>query len=237
MIKGFIEQRTTPRIPFEQDIQIRFMKDDDTAVFGKTVDISAGGLQFSISWGEDLFHLGDIIEIIFKDLPFIGDVTVASEIKYERPGIDPEYHRLNYFGAKFLNLSMDTWNAIIDYTRANPSSAQPVSLPKKETIERKDIRVTTCFNAEFKSSDNHYHPVIVEDLSFGGAKIKTPQPVAINDPMTLVLVNQDQRVEICGNCAWSGVEKDNRFVAGIFFNKLSLNEYNILRNIIFTALQ
>jgi hypothetical protein len=235
MIKGIIEQRTAPRIPIAKQIVIRFIKSNEKYIIGESVDISAGGLKFTIPWGEDIFHSGDQIEIVFKDVPFLGEISLTAEVRHEQPGIDHDLNRIILYGARFINLSMESWGYILDYCHTIiASQVGPEINQNKENIQRKDIRIIAKYKVEVKV-ENQTYQAFVENISFGGAGIKLSEELQPDQSVTLLFSSLGIQFGIQGTCVWN--KSDNgQTHAGISFDKLTSEELFNLRGIMYNSM-
>ena len=229
MIQGIVERRVSPRAPFNTEIFIDFKGKEAQSVVAQTTDISAGGVQFWVHLDKNYFTDGDHIQLLFE-LPFFGKTNIEAEVKQIRFGLDFDQTRIVHYGAKFIDITMETWNAIMDYCR-DTIEKTPGKVAYNQ--ERNDIRINAGLTAKvFLSEGQHYFSQI-EDISFGGAKLRLPVSIPVKAPIKLLLADS-QPLEVDGICVWS--EKsviDGQFFSGVYFNQLTPEKYSQLRSFIF----
>ena len=231
MFQGIVDHRISPRAPFKTEIVIDFIDEKAKSVTAKTVDISAGGIQFWVPLEKNCFTDGDHIKLLF-DLPFYGKTNVQAEIKHSRYGIDIDQTRIIYFGAKFLSITMEIWNAIMDYSRTTIESTPEIANTYHH--QRNDIRIKAGVTSKLYLEENQPHICQIEDISFGGAKLRLPISVQANTPIKLVILDPEQPFSLEGICVWGEAsENEQDFFIGIFFNQLDNEKYDQLRSYIF----
>jgi hypothetical protein len=239
MLTGIINRRIANRALFEADFMIKFVSPNNNKelVLANAVNISAGGMRFSIRKDTLLLNIGDKIDFIFQ-LPDSGDISVASEIRYRTiQDANPEVH----YGVKFLNISLEDWNSIVNYCKNNSAALNsdsiistndaPPELPASSDID--------TIGASVMFEDGTTFPVKVEDISFGGARINTDRLISVNTPVLLKIEDLNPKFEIKGYCIWSAPEKNNdtAFMAGIFFYQFDPEQFEQLRSLINTSHQ
>lgn len=230
VFKGIIEHRVSPRAPFKTEMIIELSNGNTQSVTARTVDISAGGIQFFVPFDKKCLSEGELIKLLFN-LPFYGKTNIDAIIKYSRPGIDLDQLRTVCYGAKFVNITMDAWNAIIDFSRATIETD-----PEKTTYyhDRNDIRITAKMASKVYLGNEQYCSCQIEDISFGGAKLRMNVPIPVNAPINLLILDPKQPFEIDGVSVWAEPsENDHEFFIGVFFNQLDSEKYNQLRAYIF----
>lgn len=243
MIKGKIEQRTAERVPFETGLQIKFINSDGKVLLeAYSINLSAGGLKF-YALGSQLLELGEKLEFTFT-LPHFGEKKVEGEICYREIEYDQnqQVKRTNY-GVKFIAMPLETWNYIMDFCYQNEVDLQPES---NNTTEPK--QVITIQNQETKEPYSSvkatiiYHERkiegVIEDLSFGGVRIRTKYQIPINANVNIAIQYHEKAFFLNGICIWNspvtdaGIEPDYPSMAGIFFNSLQKNQFDDLADLI-----
>lgn len=235
MIKGLVERRVARRVPFHYEIDIHLQKDDLSQVVANATDISAGGIQFSIPWGTEILKEGDVVELHF-DLPIIGKTIIHAEIRHLRFGIDTDQKRYVFYGAKFIDLNLETWNYVLDFCQVQTEPDEGTPKPEvHHEIERKDIRIPTTLMAKLQLPEGKSVYGLVEDISFGGVRLRIPIPIGVDTPVELQLLMKDMHLTINGLCVWSSEfnSEGRDYCAGIFFNRLDPEKFALLRNLIF----
>jgi c-di-GMP-binding flagellar brake protein YcgR len=234
MLTGIINRRIANRASFEADFMIKFVNPDGAVlVLATAMNISAGGMRFSILKNTLLLNIGDKIEFIFQ-LPDSGNIPVSSEIRYrDIRDDDPEVH----YGVKFLNISLDNWNNIINYCRSNPSDSNanpfgPVADRAPQQLSASDdSKITASIILE---EDGTTFSGKIEDISFGGARINTRHFIPVNCPVSLNIEDRNTSVAVKGYCIWSAPERSDVqvYLAGIFFPHLDEEQFDKLRTLI-----
>lgn len=229
MFQGMVEQRRSPRAPFSNEIIIHFKDENSNSIIANAIDISAGGIQFSIPLVKNYFNDGERVKLLF-DIPFYGKTSIEAEIKHLRFSVGLDNSRIVLYGAKFSNITMDIWNAIMDYSQEKIEQEDR----KKEPYSRKDIRVKVGLAAKLYLETGQYFFCHIEDISFGGAKLQLNASIPVNEPVKLLLIDTHS-FEVEGECVWSepsGVAND-LFYTGVFFNQLDTIKFYQLRSFIF----
>lgn len=229
MVKGFIERRVSQRVQFSVEIGVRLQQDTAEPIIAKTTDISAGGIQFSIPWGLSSFSECDKLELIFY-LPETGGTIINAEIRHQHFGIDGGQNRLNFYGAKFIDLNLETWNSILNYCMAKSHST---SAPPNHILpEPKGLPITASLTAKVQLADGRAGYGLVEDISFGGVRLRVPMEIPVNSAIEVMLLTKDNQFKIDGSCVWTSEGKQD-FISGIFFNRLDPEKFNQVRRLIF----
>jgi c-di-GMP-binding flagellar brake protein YcgR len=243
MLKGYVESRTAQRIPFMQDLAIRLEKDGAAFASGTATDISAGGIQFVLPWGHEVLSEGERIEIQFE-LPVIGTTLIRAEVRHFRYGINTEQHRFIYYGAKFLDLTLETWECLYDFCQPpEPAPDEAAETPRPKTPaeekERKDIRVSANIPAQVQLPDGRSILGIIEDISYGGVRVRLPEEIVKDTPLTITPLTKSEPFTVGGVCAWtkSHAPASPDFSCGVFFNRLDTDQFNQLRTLIFKLAQ
>jgi hypothetical protein len=166
VFRGIVEHRISPRASFKTELIISFSDEAKNEVIAESVDISAGGIQFWVPFDKNFFKEGDCIKLLFN-LPIYGKTNVDAIIRYSRPGVDPDHSRIVYYGAKFVDLAMETWNAIIDFSRATIEST-PDNTPFYH--DRNDIRINAGVDSKIYLGNNHYHSCQIEAKVHGPSR-------------------------------------------------------------------
>jgi c-di-GMP-binding flagellar brake protein YcgR len=235
MLTGLINRRIANRAPFEADFMIKFINSEgEVLVLATATNISPGGMRFSILKGTMLLDIGDKIEFIFQ-LPDSGNIPVSSEIRYrDIRDDDPEVH----YGVKFLNISLENWNKIIDYCQNNQNEAEPkpnlfqqaAATASAQPVALDDSKITVSVVLE----DGTTFLGKIEDISFGGARINSNHFIPVNTQVSLRIEDRNRPVAIKGYCIWSAPERnaDAVYLAGIFFTHLEQEQFDQLRMLI-----
>jgi c-di-GMP-binding flagellar brake protein YcgR len=243
MIKGYVESRVGQRIPFKQELSIRLEKDDANFASGTATDISAGGIQFFLPWGHEVMTAGDRIELHFE-LPVIGVTVIRAEIRHLQYGINTEQSRFIFYGAKFLDLSIETWECLYDFCRpSEPAPAGTAETPHQKTPaeekDRKDIRVSADIPARIQLPEGHFVTGVIEDISYGGVRVRVPEEILKDTPLTVTPLTKSEPFTIGGVCVWTKnhAPAEPEFSCGVFFNRLDTDQFNQLRSLIFKLAQ
>jgi c-di-GMP-binding flagellar brake protein YcgR len=239
MLKGFVERRLSKRIPFETEIQIRFEKNNQELIKTTANNISAGGMQFSIPWGFEFANEGETLEVIFN-LPLLGKTSIKGEIRHISFGIDSHYQRLSYYGIKFLDISPEIWNFILDFCNepvANQEPSSTININKLKEYDRKDIRVETNLPANFVAANHEPVNGVIEDISYGGVRARAAKSFAPDEPVRVIIRHQGLELELNGICVWAQPNPayQHQFSIGISFKQLNLDNFNKLRELIFKS--
>jgi hypothetical protein len=233
MLTGIINRRIANRASFEADFMIKFVNSDDAVLMLATAtNISAGGMRFSILKDTLLLDIGDKIEFIFQ-LPDSGNIPVSSEIRYrDIQDDDPEVH----YGVKFLDISLENWNNIINYCRSNPADSNPDSFRVAADIAPQQLSASDGSKTmvSIGLADGTIFPGKIEDISFGGARINSNHFIPVNCQVSLNIEDRNTPVAIKGYCIWSAPERDANpvYLAGIFFPHLDEVQFDKLRALI-----
>ena len=239
MLRGIIERRLSPRVPYQSEILIRFEKNQQELISTTAVNISAGGIQFTLPWGFQLSQEGELVEIIFE-LPLLGTTKVIGEIRHLQLGIDTDLNRIVYYGIRFLDLSPETWTYIYDYCQSkfNPQSEMDSFIPhNKIQYERKDFRVEINLAAVFIRPNAPALTGKIEDISYGGIKALVPMRFSKDEAVTVQLQFENAPIELSGNCVWCDAILGQRFpyCIGISFDNLDAVNFKVVRNLMFSA--
>lgn len=239
MLRGIIERRMSPRVPYQSEILIRFEKNQQELISTNAVNISAGGIQFTLPWGFQLSQEGERVEIVFE-LPLLGTTKVAGEIRHLQLGIDTDLNRIVYYGIRFLDLAPETWTYIYDYcqSKSDPVSAMDAFIPhNKIHQERKDFRVAINHPAVFLRPNAPALTGKIEDISYGGIKAQVPMRFTRDEAVTVQLQFENVPVELAGNCVWCEAILGARFpyCIGISFDSLDGANFKVVRNLMFSA--
>lgn len=231
MLTGIINRRLTGRTPLKADLKIKFINPDGESVLLATAtNISAGGMRFTVEESANTFSIGEKIEFHFQ-LPNSNTIEVLSEVRHSEadPESDPpEVH----YGVKFLDLALDDLNAIIDYANANPATPFQTSY-NSDTIQESEIPVS-LLPATIRMEDGARLPAKVEDISFGGARINLDRLIPVNHRVSIDIAYNGEIVPLSGCCIWSAPDykKPACYLAGIYFNQLTAEEFEHLKQLI-----
>lgn len=231
MLTGIINRRITGRTPLKAELKIKFVDQaGESVLLATATNISAGGMRFTVEQHAIKFKIGEKIEFLFQ-LPDSNTIQVLSEVRHAEVQTNADPPEVHY-GVKFLDLALDDLNAIIDYANANP--AQPThSNYNPEKNQEPPVQVT-ALPANIQFEDGSQLPSKVEDLSFGGARINLERLIPVNTRVVLEIAFGNQVVPLSGCCIWSAPDpkKPSSYLAGIFFNQLSSEEFEHLKQLI-----
>jgi hypothetical protein len=231
MLIGIINRRIAERAPVQTDVKIKFINSNGAGIVSATAtNISAGGMKFLLPAKTILLDIGDKISFIFQ-LPDFGEITVLSEVRHRQ--IHPADNTAEFtahYGVKFLDFSLDNWNSICRYCEINKypeKNSHPDSVDGKELTSQFlqtliEFKGGTILNG------------IIEDLSFGGARINLKEHLPVNSCVKLTISHQTQVVKLKGCCIWCAPEKiiPQSFLAGIYFPELDQAEFDQLKQLI-----
>lgn len=231
MLTGIINRRIANRAPFQGGITIEFTTPDGTKIVSAdATNISAGGMRFTVNHSNLLLNIGDQIGFVFQ-LPNSGEISVLSEIRYRdiQPG-DDDF--IVHYGVKFLDISLENWNAILTYCQLNKTvAANNASITKQpDTSHNHASNIQTQIQLE----DGTTLIGEIEDITFGGARISTDQLIPINSLVMLHFLYNEKNIPLKGYCVWSAPDRDNSmlYLAGIFFDHLTPSEFDQLKMLI-----
>lgn len=228
MLQGIVERQVSKLNPNKNNIFIYFTNEEGNSITVIATDITAGGFQFWMPLENIFFNEGDRFKL-HLDLPFFGKTTIEAQIKIVRFGIDLVQKRIVNVNAKLIDVTMEIWNAIMDYCR----SATLIKTHKMTYYqERNDIRINAQTMSKLYLEDGHHFYCRLEDISFGGAKLRVRTQVTVNDTVKLLILNPLKPFELKGECIWSE-KRGNQFLIGILFEKMNHEMYNQLRSYIY----
>jgi Tfp pilus assembly protein PilZ len=225
MLTGIINRRICIRAPVQSEIKINF-RNTTGEVLATASNISVGGMQFTLKAQTSLFNIGDKISFIFQ-LPDHGEITVLSEVRYcniQPNGVALEAH----YGVKFLDFSLENWNSIRTYCNLNQD------LPLAKTLDKTEAnnRISAAFlSTTIELETGLILKGVIEDLSFGGARINLERPLQVNSCVTLNIHDDATVLKVKGYCIWCAPEKNasQLFLAGIYFPRLDQTQFDILK--------
>lgn len=242
MIKGILERRTANRIPFKTALKIKFVTSDVQTTFtANTVNISAGGLQFATPEKIPGIGIGDTLKFVF-DLPDLGKTSVIAEITYYAEyDASTKYPGQVCYGVKFLEMSLDTWSKVVEHcgmmhlVGANELTSPDdinvatttVSVENKETIVEKK-----SFTISLQLPDGTESKARLEDISFGGVRVNVTRPISVNTQISVNICYQGHPYHLSGVCVWSITDSAEGYIAGIFFDELTKEQFNDLTTLI-----
>lgn len=235
MLVGFVERRLARRIPFRVELAIHFERNGQQTASATATDISAGGIRFCVPWGTEVAQPGETAEFVFN-LPNLGETRILGEIRHLRFGIDLDQNRLVYYGARFLNLPVETWNHLVDFCQATDDLKElendSVQEPPKVEKERQDFRVSTGnLPIEINTTNGEKTFGYLEDISFGGIKAKFSGTTPLQNEVKIVI----QDTEYSGICLWAVPlnPSEHGCRVGYRFVNLSKEQFEKLRAFIF----
>jgi hypothetical protein len=233
MLEGFVSKKPSSRNYYPETV-IHFVEKGETILEAQITEVSAGMLQFIIPHDLNFPEAGTPLELHF-DLPLSGTLTLPAKLVRLKGGIDITLKRIDYLGAKLYETHLETWNLIIDYCQSQIPLSEN-SMENSYERERKDFRLTAHdLPAEVHVADGGIFNAKTKDISYGGVKIYSQQPLPVNQRVIVRLTCNESRFDIGGICIWNhpAVFDESGFVAGVFFEKLSPEEFENLRTIVF----
>lgn len=233
MISGYMEQRTAKRVPLDASMAIVFRRNERELTQGYAIDISNGGLKFMAPQGSLPLINGEDVTFIF-DLPGFGLTQASAKVSYIGCLSEQDQGAMSIFGAKFNEMSLNTWNNIVNYCQGfmtvEPSpvaTAIPGVGVKRETAQ-------TLLRVEIRLKDGRDYSGQLKDISFGGARVLLREALNLKDSVVLELSFQKKRVRFRASCVWCFPYDDanEQYLAGIYFTNLSADEFSELKSII-----
>jgi hypothetical protein len=231
MLIGIINRRVADRAPVQTDVKIKFINSNGAGIVCATAtNISAGGMKFLLPAKTILLNIGDKISFIFQ-LPDFGEITVLSEVRHRQ--IHPVENTAEFtvhYGVKFLDFSLDNWNSIRRYCEINKYPEQVSRSASEDSRELTSQFLKTLIEFEGGTILNG----VIEDLSFGGARVNLKEHLPVNSCVKLTIYHQTQVLKLKGYCIWCAAEKitPQSFLAGIYFPDLEQTEFDQLKQLI-----
>jgi hypothetical protein len=234
MLEGFVSKKPSSRGYYPETV-IHFVEKGETILEAQVIEVSAGMLQFIVPHDLNFPEAGTPLELHF-DLPLSGTLTLPAKLVRLKGGVDMTLKRIDYLGAKLYETHLETWNLIIDYCQSQVPLAGPQTPQDHYERERKDFRLTANdLPAEVHIADGGVFNAKTKDISYGGVKIYSQRPLPLQQRVVVRLTCGESRFDIGGVCIWNhaAVFEESGFVAGVFFEKLSPEEFENLRTIVF----
>ncbi|HYH02544.1 MAG TPA: PilZ domain-containing protein [Bacillota bacterium] len=230
MLTGIINRRIADRAPFQGGVKIKFITPDGSElVSAAATNISAGGMRFTVNHSNLLLNIGDQISFVFQ-LPDSGEISVMSEIRYRdiQPG---SADFIVHYGVKFLDISLENWNAILAYCNLNKEVESKTS---QNSVEPTSQDLAVNIQTQIQLEDGTTIIGEIEDISFGGARISVDQLIPVNSLVTLNFYYKKSTIPLKGFCIWSAPDRSDSllYLAGIFFNHLEQSEFDQLKLLI-----
>lgn len=241
MFRGIVERRVTQRAPFEAEILIRLERDGLELATAVAVDIGAGGLQFSIPLGLATFEPGERIEFQFT-LPVLGPTLVKAAICHKNI---PPASSVVFYGIKFIDIPIDVWNYILEYTQSHASPHEPPPNAPNPGMSNCPIALKWIQEPQHQVCPISLPVRItigsqtitgwVKDIGFGGLRLRLMEQLPLHQDIRLELSHEETRLSITGACLWIlPIGKENPdYIAGISFAHLSQEEFGQIRTLIF----
>ncbi len=230
MLLRLVEQRLSPRKSIKGSILIRSLNHENL-IKASLINISPGGLQFVLAWGEEILKVGDTIDITFNE--YNQNTIITAEVRYQRCGILNDSYSV-FYGVKFINISLECWKKIasfLDYTNDN----QIFMEESKE--QRRETRAFVSQKVRIQTEGGSITSAILEDVSFGGAKIYTPQALPVNANISIHFTDHKPPFYINGVCLWCNYDETRSLqyesCSGIAFHDINSEQFNLLRSLIF----
>lgn len=236
MLVGFVEKLISKQNPNLEELRISFRRDWDDVAQGFLMYTSSGGIFFRVPLGTDLAKPGEITEFVF-DLPIKGRTRIRGEVRLSRYSVDVNQKRILIFEAKFINLSIDVWEILVDYCRMRaegPKTDSSVIAVQRVKDDRLDFRViVNAVKVEIKPVNNKMFRGVIEDISIGGAKVMAPQGMTIGTKATFRVRRKELQMVLNAKCAWSVPYGDVGFKTGLRFEDIEREKVDQLRLLIF----
>lgn len=231
MLTGIIERNKKHPAATHFETQIRFERNAKELCRVDVVEYGSGVLQFILPLKTMTFDTGELVELFF-DLPVTGPTKVGAEIVQLRGGVDLDLERIFHYGLKLKNVSPEVWNFILYYLEE--AISRDDNKPAFEQ-ERKDFRLTGLnLSAEIAIDSGRPLKAWIIDISYGGAKVRTLEPVPVESEVLLSIVNPEAKINVKGSCVWSN-ENEIRtgFYNGIVFEPLDYETFYQMRTLVF----
>ncbi len=243
MLFGLFNHRTGDRMPFEANLNLKLEQDERELKNATIVNIGAGGLEFLIIYEkENELAKGDLAWFYFN-LPDLGEVEAKGQIVHSRYGVNQHKDRCIFYGVKFLDISIDAWNYIVDYCSSKKAQLnQEVSFEKMESISKQKtpprqesgpIVTIPNLNASIQQKDGKILEGKVEGISLGGLRIYLPVNLPINSNNTLRLNYHDKTVYTVAKAAWSVPVKNEykNYLNGLLFYRFNEEQLDLVKTI------
>jgi hypothetical protein len=238
MLRGVVDRRIGQRVPFHAELKINFEHNGVELEQAIASNISAGGIEFYIPADNFELKYGDTIEFCFN-LPLLGTTLVKGEVRHLRQGVDLFQRPALFCGVKFLDLSLETWNSITQYcssktTRNISSSPAPATGNSESTLSSIHKRATLDLDVIIELPEGRTINGKLEDISFGGARICTPESIPVNTYVVVKIGYRDVTMEVNGVSVWNShcSESESQYLTGIFFHSLDAPQLEQLRTLI-----
>lgn len=179
--------------------------------------------------------VGDTLEFIF-DLPELGKTSVIGEITYCTEDDGRIHPGRVCYGVKFLEMSLSAWSKVVEYcnmTRTvNTDETAAAAINETAGTISVENKKTTVKNAQLairlKFPDGTDAQAKLEDISFGGIRVDLNKPVSVNSQISLEITYLNRCYKLSGICVWSVSDPPEGYVAGIFFDALTKEQFNDL---------
>jgi hypothetical protein len=229
MLTGIVEKRSIPGTPnvFELLIILDF-PGEEYAV--KIHEIGSAKFKFAIPLKNGLENEGPIELSI--NLPIFGKVIIKGRFELLHHKMDANLERISFYQIQLNDVSTEVWNYIVDFCKLD----QPTAKLPHQLADRKDMRVcANLIQSKLQINDESPFDIIIEDISYGGAKISSPRLIPLKSNVTLLLTYREISFELNGTCIWISANETNghEFHAGILFEDLNLEKYNLIRKLLF----
>lgn len=235
MIRGIVDRRLSKRV--HTDLAIHLEYNGIGLEEAIASNISSGGMELYLPAETVEFKTGTIIDFCFN-LSNTGTTIVKGQVRHQRKGTDQYQNNVVFYGIKFLDLSLPTWNSITEYCniKAVENLVPFKSTPASQKIENAVHPVTNEFEVILHSDNMDQILGHVEDISFGGARVRLNQPIPINNTVIIEVTFETVLIQLTGICIWCAPdhnhETTSHFLIGVFFESLTETQLEQVKKLI-----
>lgn len=262
MVRGFITKSWSATLP-QGALQVEFQNEEQVLAQGEAY-LGESRIRLHLPMGTDIFQETEQIEFVFSlpvyGLTHIK--ARVSKIKEDRsqpePYLDVDVELValskdlwntildNYPMAPAAKTALPTVqpksaiptvqavHAAMQQTQAAaPAAAKPTHTGNQPKEAIKEFRVPASLQCHLRLSGGQLLGAL-EDISFGGARVRLGTPVFPNDPVQINLNYGGVNLNLNANCIWSNPVDaiGQSFFAGVRFNELDTEQKAQLRSLI-----